>query len=58
MTPLRLARTIRERRPSAGEAATRAVLLYVRARFGGRRLDADEARTFRTAVREARKQLS
>ncbi|HSG50459.1 MAG TPA: transglutaminaseTgpA domain-containing protein, partial [Longimicrobiales bacterium] len=34
VTPLRFVRDLRERRPDAGEAASRAVDLYTRARFG------------------------
>jgi transglutaminase-like putative cysteine protease len=58
VTPLQLVRTIRERRPEAGEPAERAVQLYTRARFGGFPLDPDEVRALRSATREARKRLS
>jgi transglutaminase-like putative cysteine protease len=58
ITPFGLARTIRVRRPEAGEPATRAVELYTRARFGGIPLDPGESKALRAAVRQARKRLS
>ena len=57
VAPLHLARAIQARVPDAGPAATRAVELYTRARFGGEALDAGESRDYRRAVREARKEL-
>lgn len=58
VTPFQVARQVREARPQVGGAATRAIGLYTRARFGGIPLDRAETREMRTAIREARKKLS
>jgi hypothetical protein len=58
VAPLQLARLIRTEVPEAGPAASRAVDLYTRSRFGGEPLDAGDSREYRRAVREARKELS
>ena len=58
VTPFRFVREVGRHRPDAASAASRAIDLYTRARFGGRPLSAEELRNFRAAVREARRGIS
>lgn len=57
VTPMGLVRALREQAPGAAPAASRAVTLYARSRFGGRDLDPGEARDLKEAVRQARRAL-
>lgn len=57
-TPNELAREVNSARPAASPAMSTATELYVRARYGEERVGRDELSRMRTAVQQARRDLS